>query len=193
MTLFQAIRTVERPQILRETLLLVLATALLAISAKISIPFYPVPFTMQTFVVVGLGLTLGSVRGAAAILLYLAEGAVGIPVFSGTPQAGIGVAYMFGSTGGYLVGFVLAAYAAGWCAERGWDRNVFSTFAITVGASAVIFIPGVLWLGVLFGWDKPIVAWGLVPFIWGGLLKAGLAAVIFPVVGRYLKSWGIIR
>jgi biotin transport system substrate-specific component len=192
MTLFMALRSTSQAQILREAIVLMLATALLAISAKVSIPFYPVPFTMQTFVVVGLGLALGANRGAAAILLYLVEGALGLPVFAGTPQDGIGLSYMMGSTGGYLVGFVLAAYLCGWFAELGWDRTLFRAFIAAFLGSAIIFVPGVLWLGVLFGWDKPIIAWGLTPFIWGGLLKAGLAAVIFPATWRYLKSRGIV-
>src|SRR3546814_4017998 len=90
----------------------------------------------------------------------LAEGALGLPVFAGTPEKGLGLAYMAGPTGGYLVGYVLAAAACGWLAERGWDRNVLSaTVAMLVG-NALIYLPGLLWLGVLFGWDKPILEWG---------------------------------
>jgi biotin transport system substrate-specific component len=192
MTLYLALRAQGQNRVLRETLVLVGATLLLTASAKISIPFYPVPMTMQTFVVVGLGLALGANRGAAAILLYLVQGAIGLPVFAGTPQDGIGVTYMMGSTGGYLVGFVVAAYLSGWLSERGWDRKIPTAFLAALAGTAIIFVPGVLWLGVLFGWDKPILAWGLTPFIWGGLLKSGLAALTFPAAWRFLKSRGLV-
>lgn len=187
MTLYTALGATERPQILREATVLIMATLLLTISAKISIPFYPVPLTLQTFVVVGLGMALGSKRGAAAILLYLAEGAIGLPVFAGTPQAGVGISYMLGTTGGYLVGFVFAAYIAGWFAERGWDASVLKSFAVALFSTAIIFIPGVLWIGAVLGWDKPIIQWGLTPFIWGGVFKAGLAAIVFPTIWKFLK------
>lgn len=192
MTLYLALRSANQSKILREAIVLVLATALLTVSAKISIPFYPVPMTMQTFVVVGLGLTLGANRGAAAVVLYLVEGAFGFPVFAGTPEKGIGLAYMMGSTGGYLVGFVIAAYVSGWFAERGWDRKIVPAFGASLVGTAIIFVPGVLWLGVVFGWDKPILAWGLTPFIWGGLLKSALAALIFPAAWRIAKSRGLV-
>lgn len=192
MTLYLALRSANQSKFLREAIVLVLATALLAVSAKISIPFYPVPMTMQTLVVVGLGLALGANRGLAAVLLYLVEGAFGLPVFAGTPEKGIGLTYMMGSTGGYLVGFVIAAYVSGWLAERGWDRKIVPAFGAALIGTAIIFIPGVLWLGVVFGWDKPIVAWGLTPFIWGGLLKSALAALIFPAAWRVAKSRGLV-
>ena len=115
-------RGASRP--LRALLLALLGSALLTISAKIEVPFYPVPMTMQTLVVLLLGMAFGARLGAATVLLYLAEGAVGLPVFAGTPERGIGIAYMLGPTGGYLVGFVLSAAITGWLTERrrDWPR-----------------------------------------------------------------------
>src|SRR3546814_8781828 len=120
----------------------------------------------------------------------LAEGALGLPVFAGTPEKGLGLAYMAGPTGGYLVGYVLAAAACGWLAERGWDRNVLSaTVAMLVG-NALIYLPGLLWLGVLFGWDKPILEWGLTPFLLGDLLKLALVAAGLPLAWRMISKPG---
>jgi len=159
-------------------------TALLALSAKVQVPFYPVPLTMQTYVLLVLGMAYGWRLGGATVLLYLAEGAAGLPVFAGTPAKGIGLAYMTGSTGGYLVGFVLAALLCGWLAERGWDRHLLSTAVAMTTGTAIIFIPGLLWLGVLFGWDKPIAAWGLMPFLPGAVAKIALAMFTLPLAWR---------
>lgn len=171
---------------LRNVVLAVVGTMLLTLSAKIQIPFYPVPMTMQTFVVLGLGMAYGWRLGGATMLLYLGEGAAGLPVFAGTPEKGIGLAYMLGGTGGYLVGFVLAAMATGWFAEKGWDRSAIGTaFAMLVG-NAIIYIPGILYLGVLFGWDKPIIEWGFTPFLLGDLVKLALAAAVMPMAWKVL-------
>jgi biotin transport system substrate-specific component len=173
--------------LLRNTLLAIVGSALLWASAKIQIPFYPVPMTMQTFVVLALGMTFGWRLGAATLLLYLAEGAFGLPVFAGSPEKGIGLAYMFGPTGGYLAGFVLAAAVCGWLAERGWDRSVATTAAAMLIGNLVIYVPGLLWLGALVGWDKPVLAWGLTPFLLGDLAKLALAAAVFPAVWRLVR------
>jgi biotin transport system substrate-specific component len=157
------------------------------ISAKIQIPFYPVPLTMQTFVVLLLCMAYGWRLGAATMLLYLAEGAVGFPVFAGTPEKGIGIAYMMGPTGGYLAGYVLAAAAIGWLAERGWDRNFFSTAAAMLVGNVLIYVPGLLWLGYVLGFDKPILEWGMTPFLLGDGLKLLLAASLLPAI------WSIVN
>ena len=171
---------------LRNVVLAVVGTMLLTLSAKVQVPFYPVPMTMQTFVVLGLGMAYGWRLGGATMVLYLVEGAAGLPVFAGTPEKGIGLAYMLGGTGGYLVGFVLAAMAVGWFAEKGWDRSVIGTaFAMMVG-NAIIYIPGILYLGVLFGWDKPIIEWGFTPFLLGDLVKLALAAAVMPMAWKVL-------
>jgi len=167
----------------------VAASLLLAISAKIAVPFYPVPITMQTLVVIGLGLALGPMRGLAAVALYLAEGAAGLPVFAGTPEKGIGLAYMMGPTGGYLLGYLPAVLVAGWLAVRSWDRNPLSATAAALLAGAVIYVPGLLWLGAVLGFDKPILEFGFYPFILGDIVKAVLAALAFPLGWKALEMW----
>jgi biotin transport system substrate-specific component len=156
----------------RAALLAVLGSALLTLSAKIQVPFYPVPMTMQTLVVLLIGMAFGARLGVATVALYLAEGAVGLPVFAGTPEKGIGLAYMMGPTGGYLLGFVLAAAIAGWIVER--RRDAAGLALAVVAGSIAIYAPGVLWLAGLVGFAKAL-EFGVVPFLWGDLLKAGLA------------------
>jgi biotin transport system substrate-specific component len=173
--------------ILRNVILALAGTALLTLSAKIQVPFYPVPMTMQTFMVLALGMAYGWRLGGATLLLYLAEGAMGLPVFAGTPEKGIGLAYMLGGTGGYLIGFVLAAALCGWLAERGWDRRFMTTALALLIGNIAIYVPGLLWLGSLFGWDKPILEWGLTPFLLGDLTKLLLAAIALPIIWRVLK------
>lgn len=167
--------------------LAVVGTALLWASAKVQVPFYPVPMTMQTFVVLALGMAYGWRLGGATLLLYLAEGALGLPVFAGTPEKGLGIAYMLGGTGGYLLGFALAAAACGWLAERGWDRRAATTALAMLIGNALIYAPGLLWLGALYGWDKPILEWGLYPFVLGDLTKLALAAAVLPLAWHTLR------
>ena len=147
---------------------------LLALASKVQVPFLPVPMTMQSLVIMMLGMTYGSRLAMATVLLYLTEGLAGLPVFAG---AGAGFAYMTGPTAGYLVGFVAAAGLIGWLAEHGWDRSpVKALVAMSVG-HALLFIPGVAWLAVLFGTEKAI-AVGLTPFIAATLLKTALGAAL---------------
>lgn len=157
---------------------------LLWASAKVQLPFYPVPLTMQTFAVLAIGAALGWRLGLATVLLYLAEGAAGLPVFAGTPEKGIGLAYMMGPTGGYLLGYLPAAALCGWLAERGWDRSVAPTALAMLAGTVMIYLPGLLWLGAVVGWDKPVLAWGLTPFLLGDLLKLSLASAALPLVWR---------
>lgn len=166
--------------LLRGAVLALVGSGLLWLSAKVQVPFYPVPLTMTTLVVLALGMAYGWRLAGATLLLYLAEGALGLPVFAGTPEKGLGLAYMAGPTGGYLVGFLLAAMTCGWLAERGWDRNVWTTALAMLIGNAIIYIPGLLWLGTLFGWDKPILEWGLTPFLLGDALKLVIAALGLP-------------
>lgn len=192
MTLYQAVAHRPAGRLTQADVVAVIAgSLLLTLSAKVQVPFYPVPMTMQTLVVIGLGLALGPVRGAGAVALYLVEGALGLPVFAGTPEKGIGLAYMMGPTGGYLAGYLPAALLAGWLAERGWDRNVFTAMAAALLAGAVIYVPGLLWLGSVIGWDKPVLAFGLTPFIPGDIMKAMLAAVAFPAAWKWLSAKGM--
>ncbi len=172
---------------LRFALSVALGSIVIAISSKIQVPFYPVPITMQTFVILALSMAFGWRLATATLLLYLIEGALGLPVFAGTPAKGLGLPYMLGSTGGYLLGFVFAAALCGWLAERGWDRNVLSTALAMLAGNCVIYIPGLLWLGVLFGFDKPILEWGLIPFMLGDLAKLALAAVVLPMIWKVIN------
>jgi biotin transport system substrate-specific component len=165
--------------------ILLAGALILTLSAKIQVPFWPVPMTMQTFAVLCLGAVLGARLGALTVLLYLAEGAIGLPVFAGTPEKGIGFAYMTGPTGGYLVGFVIGAYVAGWFAERGWDRSIPRLFLAMLVGHVLIFVPGVLWLANLIGAEK---AWtlGVAPFYAATLFKTALGAVLVPAAWRLL-------
>jgi len=189
MTLFNALAGRRAPTGLSiDAAAVVAASLLLAISAKISVPFYPVPLTMQTLVVIGLGLALGPWRGLAAILLYLAEGAAGFPVFAGTPEKGIGIAYMMGPTGGYLLGYVPAVLVAGFLATHGWDRTPLRAMTAALLSGAIIYVPGLLWLGAVIGFDKPVLQFGLYPFIFGDVVKAMLAALVFPMAWKALEA-----
>lgn len=185
-TLIQSPGSVH-PGLLRQMSFALGGSLALWLSAKAQIPFYPVPLTMQTFVVLAIGVVAGWRLGAATVALYLVEGALGLPVFAGTPEKGIGLAYMLGPTGGYLIGYLLAAAACGWLAERGWSRGTVTTALAMIAGNALIYAFGLLWLGTLLGWDKPILAWGLTPFLPGDLLKIALGAVLFPAAWRFLK------
>ncbi len=173
---------------LRNVMLAILGSAALWISAKIQVPFYPVPITMQTFMVLAIGMAFGMRLGTATIALYLAEGMTGLPVFAGTPEKGIGLAYMMGPTGGYLLGYLLAAAAVGYLAERGFDRNLFTTAIAMLIGNGLIYIPGLLWLGTVVGWDKPVLAWGMTPFLFGDAAKLLLAAALMPMIWHLLRS-----
>ena len=180
----------EGSKALRQAALVVVGSLLLVASAKISVPFYPVPMTMQTYILLVLAMVYGGRLAGATVILYLLEGALGLPVFAGTPEKGIGIAYMMGSSGGYLLGFVLAVAACGWLADHGWGKHVLSAALAMLIGNVLIYIPGLLWLGSLFGWDKPILEWGLIPFIYGDLLKIALAAATLPVAWTFTRRGG---
>jgi biotin transport system substrate-specific component len=162
-------------QLTRGVVLTLLGSALLIASAKVQVPFYPVPMTMQTMVVLLLGMTLGPWLALAAVLVYLTEGAFGLPVFAGTPEKGIGLAYMAGPTGGYLIGFALAAWVAGMVAGRRPNLKRLSVAALA--GILAIYVPGALWLSTLVGPGQAIVA-GIAPFVLGDLLKGALAVAL---------------
>jgi biotin transport system substrate-specific component len=170
-----------RSRALRAAVLMVVGSALMVAASKVYVPFYPVPLSMQTFAVLVIGMSYGWRLGGATILLYLAEGAAGLPVFAG--PAG-GPAVLFGSTGGYLFGFVAAAAVCGWLAERGWDRRIAGTVGAMFIGNVIIYLPGLLWLGAVVGWDKPILEWGLTPFVLGDLTKLALAAAVMPLAWK---------
>ena len=178
----------ENPGWIRQLILAIAGVGLLTLSAKLKIPFYPVPMTMQTFIVLGLGMIYGWRLGASTVILYMVMGAFGLPVFAGTPEKGLGLAYMMGPTGGYLIGFVLAAAATGYLSEKGWDRKFVSTFLGMLVGNIIIYIPGLIWLGQVVGWDKPILAWGITPFLLGDLAKIILAMIILPMAWKRLTA-----
>ena len=161
-------------------------SALLALSAKIQVPFWPVPMTMQTFAVIVLAMAFGARLGAATVALYLLEGAVGLPVFAGTPEKGIGLAYMMGPTGGYLAGFLVAAGLAGWMAERGWDRSFLKATAVNALATVVIFTGGLAWLAILVGPAKAV-AVGLTPFLAASAFKIALGGAVMPLAWSFAR------
>ena len=142
--------------------------------------------TMQTFMVLVIGMAFGWRLGAATVLAYLVAGAAGLPVFAGTPEKGLGLVYMTGPTGGYLLGFLLAAIATGFLAERGWDRRAATTFLAMLVGNIIIYAPGLAWLGVVVGWDKPVPEWGLTPFLLGDLAKIALAMLVMPAAWKLL-------
>ncbi|MEM7197656.1 MAG: biotin transporter BioY [Pseudomonadota bacterium] len=170
--------------LLRSILLCVSGAIVLTISAKISIPFYPVPMTMQTLVVLLWGMLFGARTSASTVALYLVSGMMGFAVFSGTPEKGIGIAYMMGPTGGYLLGFLAAAAFCGYARAHGWCRSLLTTaFTMTLG-TAIIYSFGLLWLGTLLGWDKPILAWGLMPFLAADATKIALGTLFLHVTRK---------
>ena len=175
----------EGTQLRIKQIVLVLAgVAVLAIAAKIRIPMWPVPMTMGTFAVLTIGAAYGPRLGLTTILAYLAVGALGFNVFAGSSAEENGLAYMMGGTGGYLVGYALAALALGAFARAGWDRTFGKMAAALLAGNAIIYVPGLIWLGVLYGWDKPILEWGLTPFLFGDALKLALAAMLIPAVWK---------
>lgn len=177
LTLIEAAFGGERRTIFtRNAILAVAGSLLLAASAKIQVPFYPVPMTMQTLAVLVIGAAYGWRLGTATILLYIAEGLAGLPVFAG---AGAGPAYMMGPTGGYLAGFVLAAAVVGHLAERGHTRSILGALGVLALGHAVIFVPGYLWLAKLIGAEKAYLA-GIAPFYAATAVKTALGAALLP-------------
>ena len=169
-----------RPARLPAKIALVLAgTALLALAAKVQVPFWPVPMTLQTLAVLMIGATLGARMAGATLLAYLAEGAVGLPVFA----SGAGLAYMAGPTGGYLLGFLLAAVFVGLAADRGWLRGGVPVAAVMFAAMALIYLPGVAWLAALIGAEKAV-AGGLIPFLPAEAFKLALAVLLARPLAR---------
>ncbi len=166
----------------KQAVLVLVGIAILAVAAKIQVPMWPVPITMGTFAVLTLGAAYGPALGFVTIIGYMIVGLLGFNVFAGSSAENYGLAYMMGGTGGYLVGYVLATLALGALARRGWDRSfVCMALAMLIG-NVLIYVPGLLWLGALYGWDKPILQWGLTPFLVGDAIKLALAALILPAV-----------
>ena len=188
----ELIKSNQLQKILKIFLLVFFGSILLTISAKVKIPFYPVPMTMQTFVVLFLGLAFGYKVGLATVTLYLLEGILGLPVFSNSPEKGVGLIYFTGPTMGYLIGFLVAVYFAGikrdwfnWSKEKTYD--VLGVFTRLVVAVSFIYILGLLWLGYLIGWDKPIFKLGAQPFLLAELFKLFLLTALYPWIKKLNK------
>ena len=188
----EAIKKIELNKVTKIILITILGSLLLTLSAKVKIPFYPVPMTMQTFVVLFLGLAFGYKVGLATVSLYLLEGIFGFPVFANSPEKGIGLIYFTGPTMGYLIGFLVAVYFVGikpdwfnWSKEKAFD--VLGVFTRLVVAVSFIYILGLLWLGYLIGWDKPIFKLGAQPFLLAELFKLFLLTALYPWIKKLNK------
>ena len=185
----EIVKNSKQINILKYFFIILLSSILLAISAKFKIPFYPVPMTMQTFVVLLIGVFFGWKLGGAIIGFYLLEGLIGLPVFSGTPEKGLGIAYFVGPTMGYLIGFIFAAMLSG---SFNFDKNIIFNFLKLVLSVSIIYFFGVIWLGMLLGWDKPIINLGVTPFLLAELFKIGLLSLIITLFNDKLsvfKKW----
>ena len=180
----EIVKTISSNKVIKIFLISVLGSILLAISAKIKIPFYPVPMTMQTFVVLFLGISFGYKVGVTTIFLYLLEGIVGLPVFSNSPEKGIGIAYFIGPTMGYLIGFVFACFLAGYFK---YNSNYFLNFFKIIISTSIIYLFGIIWLGTLIGWDKPILQLGVFPFLLAELFKILLLTTLVKKIVRLRK------
>ncbi len=164
----EIVKSLQSQKVLKSILVVLVGSILLTISSKIKIPFYPVPMTMQTFVVLFLGISFGYKIGIATVGLYLIEGIFGLPVFSNSPEKGVGIVYFTGPTMGYLIGFLLATFLAGYLDLK---TNIVSIFLKLILSVSVIYILGLIWLGTLIGWDKPIFQLGAAPFLLAELFK----------------------
>ena len=162
------IKSFQSQKVIKFLAIIFLGSILLTASAKFKIPFYPVPMTMQTFVVLFFGLAFGYKIGLSIVGLYLIEGILGLPVFSNSPERGVGLIYFTGPTMGYLIGFLFAVFLSGYLDLK---KNIFIIFLKLLLSVSVIYILGLIWLGILIGWDKPILELGAIPFLPAELLK----------------------
>ena len=172
-------------QLVKSLLVIFIGSIILTISAKIKIPFYPVPMTMQTFIVLFLGISFGYKIALATVSLYLLEGILGLPVFSNSPERGIGLAYFTGPTMGYLIGFLSACFLASFVKN---DDNYFLIFFKLIFSVSTIYILGILWLGTFIGWDKPIFELGAKPFLLAELFKILILTFLASKLVKFRKS-----
>ena len=180
----ELIKQNSQTKIFKNLALIFIGTIALTISAKIKIPFYPVPMTMQTFMVMFIGIAFGYKMGLATISLYLIEGIAGLPVFSNSPEKGIGIVYFTGPTMGYLIGFLFASFFAGYL---NLNKNIFIIFGKLIFSVSVIYVFGAIWLGTLIGWDKPILQLGVTPFLLAELFKICLLAILAKKIIKFRK------
>ena len=177
-------KNISQTIIIKSLFAIILGSIALTISAKIKIPFYPVPMTMQTFVILLLGITLGYKLGLAAVSLYLVEGIFGLPVFANSPEKGLGIVYFTGPTMGYLIGFLVAVYFAG---KFKYEKGLIINFSKLLFAVSFIYILGLLWLGILIGWEKPLFKIGAQPFLLAELFKLFLLLLLLPSLLKIKK------
>ena len=178
----ELIKNFKENSLVKNLFLAILATLLLAVSSKIKIPFWPVPMTMQTFVVMLIGILFGWKLGLFTVSLYLMEGIVGLPVFAGTPEKGMGIVYFTGPTMGYLLGFLITVYLTGFLK---FDNNFLKNFVKLCFAVSFIYLFGLLWLGSLIGWNKPIFELGAQPFLLAELFKVLILTILIPKILRF--------
>ena len=168
----ELVKSLKSSKVIKYAFIALIGSIALAISSKVKIPFYPVPMTMQTLVVIMIGAAFGWKLGLATVTLYLFEGIIGLPVFSGTPEKGIGLVYFTGPTMGYLIGFLVAVFLAG---KFNYSKNLITNFLKFTFATSFIYLLGMVWLGSLIGWDKPIFKLGAQPFLLAELFKILIA------------------
>ena len=174
----------------KKLVLIVVGIVMLALFSKIKIPIWPspVPINLATLSVLTIGLTYGPKLGLTTVFGYLMLGTLGFDVFANSSAKVNGMEYMLGSTGGYLFGYLLATIALGFLARAGWDRNLFKIVLALIIGNVLIYIPGIFWLAELYTWNKPILAWGLTPFLIGDALKILLAALVIPSIWKFIGS-----
>ena len=182
-------KTLRIEKIIKLSLITIIGTILITISAKVKIPFYPVPMTMQTLAILLIGITLGFKIGLATVTLYLLEGIFGLPVFANSPEKGIGIAYFIGPTMGYLIGFLVAVFFAG---SFKYDKGLIDAFLKLLFSVSFIYIFGLIWLGMFIGWDKPIFKLGAQPFLLAELFKILILLFLTPVLLKAKKLIKII-
>ena len=180
----ELVKNLKQSKLIKYVFLALMGSIILAVSSKIKIPFYPVPMTMQTLIVLTIGIAFGWKLGLATVSLYLFEGIIGLPVFSGTPEKGIGLIYFTGPTMGYLLGFLVAVYISG---KFNYDNNLIKNFFKLTFATSFIYILGMIWLGSLIGWDKPIFKLGAQPFLLAELFKILIATFAIHQIKKIKK------
>ena len=177
-------KSLKQSKLVKYVFIALIGTIALAVSSKIRIPFYPVPMTMQTLVVLIIGISFGWKLGLTTVSLYLIEGIIGLPVFSGTPEKGVGLIYFTGPTMGYLLGFLIAVYISG---KFIYDNNLLKNFFKLLFATSFIYILGLAWLGNLIGWDKPVFQLGAQPFLLAELFKVLIATFAINQIKKIKK------
>ena len=180
----ELVKSFRQSKLLKYVFLALIGSIILAVSSKIKIPFYPVPMTMQTLIVLVIGIGFGWKLGLATVALYLFEGIIGLPVFSGSPEKGIGLVYFTGPTMGYLLGFLVAVYVSG---RFIYDNNLLKNFLKLMLATSFIYILGMSWLGSLIGWNKPIFQLGAQPFLLAELFKILIATLAINQIKKIKK------